>query len=137
MTTGHNHVRYFYQFLILFCLFKNNLCQVCYNGTLRVSPDKTDERLNGSVIITFTNIGPNMCFDECIRRPRCHSINYNMDTFYCELNKEPVPANEVFQPYSGYEYVETGVHRGVSHMIYNKQTICSIVTTRPFSLPCK
>lgn len=89
-----------------------------------MSPNKTDERLNGSVIIRFANIGPNMCFDECIRRPRCHSFNYDMDKFNCELNKEPVPANAVFQSYSGYEYVEIGIYRGVSHMRYNRQAIC-------------
>ena len=49
-----------------------------------------------------------------------------MDIFNCELNKEPVPANEVFLSDSGYEYVEIGVHRGVSHMRYNKKQYVAI-----------
>ncbi|CAG2214508.1 unnamed protein product [Mytilus edulis] len=97
---------------VLIFLSKSIFGQVCQSGVSRVIPDKSGERLNGSVYITFHNYGPNSCFDECIRRPRCHSFNYNMDSFHCEINEKP--STEVFVSKSGYEYVIISTARQTS-----------------------
>ena len=103
--------KYCYLISALIFLSKTIFGQICQTGALRVSPDKSGERLNGSVYVTFHNYGPNSCFDECIRRPRCHSFNYNMDSFHCEINEKPSP--EVFVSESGYEYVYISPYRKV------------------------
>ncbi|VDI83008.1 Hypothetical predicted protein [Mytilus galloprovincialis] len=104
--------KYCYQISALIFLSKTIFGQICQSGALRVSPDKSGERLNGSVYVTFHNYGPNSCFDECIRRPRCHSFNYNMDSFHCEINEKPSP--EVFVSESGYKYVFISPYRQTS-----------------------
>ncbi|VDI83007.1 Hypothetical predicted protein [Mytilus galloprovincialis] len=104
--------KYCYLISALIFLSKTIFGQICQTGALRVSPDKSGERLNGSVYVTFHNYGPNSCFDECIRRPRCHSFNYNMDSFHCEINEKPSP--EVFVSESGYEYVYISPYRKTS-----------------------
>ncbi|CAG2243658.1 unnamed protein product [Mytilus edulis] len=104
--------KYCYQISALIFLSKSIFAQICQSGALRVSPDKSGERLNGSVYVTFHNYGPNSCFDECIRRPRCHSFNYNMDSFHCEINEKP--SREVFVSESRYEYVYISPYRKTS-----------------------
>ncbi|CAG2214513.1 unnamed protein product [Mytilus edulis] len=104
--------KYCYQISALIFLSKSIFGQICQSGALRVSPDKSGERLNGSVYVTFHNYGPNSCFDECIRRPRCHSFNYNMDSFHCEINEKP--SREVFVSESRYEYVYISPYRKTS-----------------------
>ncbi|XP_063438103.1 uncharacterized protein LOC134719089 [Mytilus trossulus] len=104
--------KYCYQMSVFMFLSKTIFGQVCQSRPLRVIPDKSGERLNGSVYITFHNYGPNSCFDECIRRPRCHSFNYNMDSFHCEINEKP--STEVFVSESGYEYVIISTDRQTS-----------------------
>lgn len=91
-------------------------CEVCRSGHLRVNPDLNNMRLNGSVMITFSHFGPNKCFDECIRRPRCHSFNYNTQSYFCELNSEP--QNVIHSPQDGVDFVDISSHRGVSTLIY-------------------
>lgn len=87
-------------------------CQDCRSGELRVIPDKTNKKLNGTVITVFSHYGPNLCFDECIRRPRCHSFNYNKQMYFCELNSEPL--NLVYLTAQGFDFVDISFHRGVS-----------------------
>ncbi|CAC5421417.1 Fibrinogen-like protein 1,Fibrinogen-like protein A,Tenascin,Ryncolin-2,Ryncolin-4,Tenascin-X,Ficolin-1-A,Angiopoietin-related protein 1,Ficolin-2,Ryncolin-1,Tenascin-R,Ficolin-3,Ryncolin-3,Ficolin-1 [Mytilus coruscus] len=83
----------------------------CKSGIFHVNPDKLDTKLNGYKIRTFENISPRGCFDKCIRRPRCHSYNYNRHLLRCELNYQPTSQynflNEV-----GFIYVEVDHYRG-------------------------
>lgn len=99
-------------FYFVYIFVRQVHCQVCRSGLLRVEPDKTDVRLNGSVITTFSQYGPNLCFDECIRRPRCHSFNYNKQSYSCELNSEPL--NYVYLAAQGFDFVDISSHREVS-----------------------
>lgn len=71
----------------IFLNFDLLLCQQCTVRTLRVDPDKTESRHHGYTFISFKQIGPNTCFDECIRRPRCLSFNYNRINRHCEINE--------------------------------------------------
>lgn len=71
----------------IFLNFDLLLCQQCTVRTLRVDPDKTESRHQGYTFISFEQIGPNTCFDECIRRPRCLSFNYNRINRHCEINE--------------------------------------------------
>lgn len=52
------------------------------------SPDLLHgQRVNGYVVETVYNIGVNSCIKECLLRPNhCQSINYDTQTFTCELN---------------------------------------------------
>ncbi|CAC5408522.1 Fibrinogen-like protein A [Mytilus coruscus] len=85
----------------------------CKSGTFHMKPDKLDTKLDGYKIRTFENIPPRGCFDKCIRRPRCHSYNYNRHVLRCELNSKPkwIFADD-FQSEVGFSYVEVDHYRG-------------------------
>ncbi|CAC5408514.1 Fibrinogen-like protein A [Mytilus coruscus] len=84
----------------------------CKSGIFHMNPDKLDTKLDGYNIRTFKNISPRGCFDKCIRRPRCHSYNYNRHVLRCKLNSKPkwVFADD-FQSEVG-SYVEIDHYRG-------------------------
>ena len=100
---------------LLFLFYAEVKTQQCTSRRLRVEEDKADTRLIGFTYITFYNEGPNSCFDKCIRRPECHSFNYNLDLRVCELNVEPtysLPEDNLAN-ITGYSYVTIGQYRGV------------------------
>lgn len=89
----------------------------CKSGIFHVNPDKLNRKLEGYnlKIRTFENISPRGCFDQCMRRPRCHSYNYNRHLLRCELNHKPNSDSlNNFQNEVGYIYVEVNHYRGVS-----------------------
>ncbi|XP_052066311.1 fibrinogen-like protein A [Mytilus californianus] len=78
-----------------------------------MNPDRMNTRLTGYKIRTFDNIPPRICFDKCIRRPRCHSYNYNRHILRCELNYKPKPGFvEHFHNEVGFVYVDVDHYRG-------------------------
>ncbi|XP_076113633.1 fibrinogen-like protein A [Mytilus galloprovincialis] len=78
-----------------------------------MNPDRMNTRLTGYKIRTFDNISPIICFDKCIRRPRCNSYNYNRHILRCELNYKPKPGFvENFQNEVGFVYVDVNHYRG-------------------------
>lgn len=93
------------------------------HGLFRIQPDKSNTRLDGFVYSTFENMSPRLCFDKCIRRPKCYSYNYNRYILKCELNVKPkADATLDFNTQNGYIYVEIDPYRRVSHVlkIYKK-----------------
>ncbi|CAG2239980.1 unnamed protein product [Mytilus edulis] len=87
----------------------------CKSGIFHVNPDKLNRKLEGYnlKIRTFENISPRGCFDQCMRRPRCHSYNYNRHLLRCELNHKPNSDSlNNFQNEVGYIYVEVNHYRG-------------------------
>ncbi|CAC5356428.1 MRC [Mytilus coruscus] len=86
----------------------------CTVRTLRVDADKTGARLNGYTYITFSNIGPNACFNECIRRTRCRSFNYNSITRRCDINKMSSNSETDFVDETNCVYVNMTQYRGDS-----------------------
>ncbi|CAC5415712.1 unnamed protein product [Mytilus coruscus] len=85
----------------------------CKSGIWIMNPDKMNTRLTGYKIRTFDNIPPRICFDKCIRRPRCHSYNYNRHILRCELNYKPKPGFvEHFHNEVGFVYVDVDHYRG-------------------------
>ncbi|CAC5408521.1 Fibrinogen-like protein 1,Fibrinogen-like protein A,Tenascin,Ryncolin-2,Ryncolin-4,Tenascin-X,Fibrinogen alpha chain,Ryncolin-1,Ficolin-1,Fibrinogen C domain-containing protein 1 [Mytilus coruscus] len=88
----------------------------CKSGIFHMQPNKRDTKLDGYRIRAFENISPRACFDKCIRRPRCHSYNYNRQILRCELNYQPtyLSPND-FLNEVGFNYVEVNHNRG-DHM---------------------
>lgn len=85
------------------------------SGIFRINPDKIDTKLDGYNIRTFEKISPRMCFDKCLRRPKCHSYNYNRHILRCELNFRPKCVSGIdFHNEVGFVYVDVGHYRGVS-----------------------
>ncbi|CAC5408523.1 Fibrinogen-like protein A [Mytilus coruscus] len=86
----------------------------CKFGIFRLNPDKIDTKLDGYNIRTFEKISPRVCFDKCIRRPKCHSYNYNRHILRCELNFRPecVFVDDFYNEV-GFVYVEVDHYRGV------------------------
>ncbi|CAC5397280.1 Tenascin-X,Fibrinogen-like protein A,Tenascin,Angiopoietin-4 [Mytilus coruscus] len=85
----------------------------CKSGIWIMNPDKMNTRLEGPKIRTFDHIPPRLCFDKCIRRPRCHSYNYNRHILRCELNYKLKPVSvEHFQNEVGFVYVDVDHYRG-------------------------
>lgn len=83
-------------------------------GIFRIEPDTLKTRLDGLVFRTFEKISPRLCFNKCIRRPKCHSYNYNRAMLTCELNVKPMSIAD-FHNKDGYVYVEIDRFRGVRH----------------------
>ncbi|XP_052067179.1 uncharacterized protein LOC127706563 [Mytilus californianus] len=81
----------------------------CKSGIWIMNPDRMNTRLTGYKIRTFDNIPPRICFDKCIRRPRCHSYNYNRHILRCELNYKP--KTEHFHNDMGFVYVDVDHYR--------------------------
>ncbi|XP_063404493.1 uncharacterized protein LOC134687960 [Mytilus trossulus] len=85
-------------------------------GLFRIQPDKSNTRLDGFVYRTFEKMSPRLCFDKCIRRPKCYSFNYNRYILRCELNVKPqADATLDFYTENGYIYVEIEPYRRVSN----------------------
>lgn len=85
------------------------------SGIFRINPDKINTKLDGYNIRTFEKISPRICFDNCLRRPKCHSYNYNRHILRCELNFQPERVSvDDFHNEVGFVYVEVGHYRGVS-----------------------
>ncbi|CAC5391560.1 unnamed protein product [Mytilus coruscus] len=85
----------------------------CKSGIWSMNPDRMNTRLGGPKIRTFDHIPPRICFDKCIRRPRCHSFNYNRHVLRCELNYKPKPGSvEHFHNEVGFVYVDVDHYRG-------------------------
>ncbi|VDI01937.1 plasminogen [Mytilus galloprovincialis] len=83
------------------------------SGIFRINPDKINTKLDGYNIRTFEKISPKMCFDKCLRRPKCHSYNYNRHILRCELNFRPKYVSvDDFHNEVGFVYVEVGHYRG-------------------------
>ncbi|XP_071126899.1 uncharacterized protein [Mytilus edulis] len=89
--------------------------QQCTVKTLRVDADKTGARLNGYTYITFSNIGPNACYNECIRRTKCRSFNYNSITRRCDINKMSSSSETDFVDETNCVYVDMTQYRGDSY----------------------
>ncbi|CAG2208168.1 CD206 [Mytilus edulis] len=89
--------------------------QQCTVRTLRVDADKTGTRLNGHTYITFSNIGPNACYNECIRRTKCRSFNYNSITRRCDINKMSSSSETDFVDETNCVYVDMTQYRGDSY----------------------
>jgi len=87
------------------------LAQICHNQTEMVQPNMTDTRLNKAVFKVFDYYGSRFCFDECIRRPRCISLNYDIDNFRCELTEKGDPE---FVYDVSFKYYLLKQYRGVS-----------------------
>lgn len=85
--------------------------QICQIQTVMVQPDMTNTRLNKTVFKVFDYYGSSFCFDECIRRPRCISLNHDIDNFRCELNEE---GNSEFIDDVSFKYYLVKQYRGVS-----------------------
>ncbi|CAC5408517.1 unnamed protein product [Mytilus coruscus] len=84
----------------------------CKSGIFHINPDKFDTKLDRYKIRTFENISPRACFDKCIRRPRCHSYNYNRHVLRCELNYQPTYVSfRDFLNEVGFTYVEVDHYR--------------------------
>ncbi|XP_071154243.1 ficolin-2-like [Mytilus edulis] len=99
----------------IFLNFDLLLCQQCTVRTLRVDPDKTESRHHGYTFISFEQIGPNTCFDDCIRRPRCLSFNYNRINRHCEINEGNREADVV----EGNNYVYVNIEQYKKVRIYD------------------
>ncbi|CAC5399486.1 unnamed protein product [Mytilus coruscus] len=82
-------------------------------GIFCIEPDTLNARLDGLVFGTFEKIPPRLCFNKCIRRPKCHSYNYNRAMLKCELNVKPMSEAD-FHNKDGYVYVEIDRYRGDS-----------------------
>ncbi|XP_063416345.1 uncharacterized protein LOC134697989 [Mytilus trossulus] len=89
--------------------------QQCTVRTLRVDADKTGYKLNGYTYITFSNIGPNTCDNECIRRTKCLSFNYNSITRRCDINKMTSSSETDFVDETNCVYVDMTQYRGDSY----------------------
>ena len=87
------------------------LAQICQIQTEMVEPDKINTRLNTTVFKVFDYYGSSFCFDECIRRPRCISLNYDIDNFRCELTEKGDPE---FVYDVSFKYYLCKQYRGVS-----------------------
>lgn len=48
----------------------------------------TDGKLGLFPLKFFYNIGPNDCYNKCVRHSLCQSVNYDRYRFYCELLRE-------------------------------------------------
>lgn len=82
------------------------------SGLFRIQPDKRNTRLHGFVYLTFEQMSPRLCFDKCIRRPKCYSYNYNRYILRCELNVRPKDDDTVdFKSEDRYIYVEIDWYR--------------------------
>ncbi|CAC5408518.1 unnamed protein product [Mytilus coruscus] len=80
-----------------------------------MNPDKVDTKLDGFNIRTFEKISPRVCFNKCIRRPKCHSYNYNRHILRFELNFRPECVSvDDFHNEVGFVYVEVDHYRGLS-----------------------
>ncbi|XP_052100917.1 ficolin-3-like [Mytilus californianus] len=103
----------FGQLLILLADMLLVSTEQCTSGIFHVNPDKIDTKLDGYKIRTFENISPRGCFDKCIRRPRCHSYNYNRHVLRCELNYQPTSVSHNDFPNAvGFIFVEVDHYRG-------------------------
>ena len=58
-------------------------------------------------------LGPNGCFDECIRRVDCYSFNYNKNQFLCELVYTPNGTDD-----TNFDYVNKDVTGSIDVSIY-------------------
>ena len=87
------------------------LAQICQIQTEMVQPDMPNTRLNKTVFKVFDYYGSSFCFDECIRRPRCISLNYDIDNFRCELSEE---GDSEFVDDVSFNYYLVKQYRGVS-----------------------
>ncbi|CAG2212200.1 unnamed protein product [Mytilus edulis] len=99
----------------IFLNFDLLFCQQCTVRTLRVDPDKTESRHHGYTFISFEQIGPNTCFDDCIRRPRCLSFNYDRINRHCEINEGNREADVV----EGNNYVYVNIEQYKKVRIYD------------------
>ncbi|XP_052100914.1 fibrinogen-like protein 1 isoform X3 [Mytilus californianus] len=103
----------FRQLLILLADLLLVSTEQCKSGIFYVNPNKLDTKLDGYRIRAFENISPRACFDKCIRRPRCHSYNYNRHQLRCDLNYQPTSVSfNDFLNEVGFIYVEVGRYRG-------------------------
>ncbi|VDI81363.1 Hypothetical predicted protein [Mytilus galloprovincialis] len=78
-----------------------------------INPDKRDVKLQGFTYRSFDQTTSRGCLVKCIRRPLCHSYNYNIAHLTCELNMTPETVSEVyFQQNTGCIYIEIQHYRG-------------------------
>ncbi|CAG2248255.1 unnamed protein product [Mytilus edulis] len=103
--------------------------QQCTVRTLRVDADKTGARLKGYTYITFSNIGPNACYNECIRRTKCRSFNYNSITRRCDINKMSSSSETEFVDETNCVYVDMTQYRGVSKIVTNRFMLRALIWT--------
>lgn len=134
------HISFYQGILILYKLLQVSDEQ-CTSETFRINPDKRNVQLRGFTYRKFEYISPRACFQNCIRRTRCHSYNYNRASLKCEINMKSREYSESnFQTQSGYIYVEIQHYRGdpvfdpcidnpckggeVCEILKNQDTIC-------------
>lgn len=68
------------------------MCKSSYEQTCTIesmSLDATENKRVTPVQKSISLLGPNGCFDECIRRVDCYSFNYNKKQLLCELVYTP------------------------------------------------
>ncbi|VDI39534.1 Hypothetical predicted protein [Mytilus galloprovincialis] len=102
-------------FIVKYVLFFINVFSPAQteSNIFRIHPDRLDSKLQGYIYLTFEKISPRLCFNKCIRRPNCHSYNYNKSLLTCELNNKPKSvSSEDFFFQNGYVYVEIEQYRG-------------------------
>lgn len=74
---------------LLFLLYR--ILQISSDKTeiFTINPDKRDVKLQGFTYRSFDQTTSRGCLVKCIRRPLCHSYNYNIAHLTCELNMTP------------------------------------------------
>ena len=58
----------------------------------------------GAPILSIKDVGPISCMNECMRRSRCQSINFNIDDHICDINEDYSTSNTSI---SGMETIES------------------------------
>lgn len=101
--------------LFLLCRIMQISSEECKTEIFTINPDKKDVKLQGFTYRSFNQTTPRACLLKCIRRPLCHSYNYNIAHLTYELNMTPETLSEVyFQQDNGYIYIEIQHYRGAS-----------------------
>lgn len=92
------------------------VCKSSYEQTCTfesISLDATKNMRVTPVQKSISLLGPNGCFEECIRRVDCYSFNYNKGQFLCELVYTPNVTVETND-----DYVNKDVTRSINVSIY-------------------
>lgn len=91
----------------------------CSGRTHIVPPSEVGKHLEGSILKTIENVGHNDCFDECIRRVSCKSLNFQKDQLTCELNTAVGRESGDYTVNVNYDYTSMAGQRQVIDIVLN------------------
>lgn len=117
--------------------------QTNYGQNCKIDRKEINDTVEGKQLTpfykTFSSLGPQACFNECIRRADCAFFNFKRESRLCELCKNIKGSSE--QDATGYFYKNVTRERGgqndpcagttcsngeICIVLYNKRTVCIV-----------